>query len=115
MADEAALAVFARSDPEVRKLAGELIDRLSAEPATRVEPKGGSLHLCRRSAFAGLHPRKSALLANLRTAAPIESDRIRKAERVSANRFHNELLIEPRKGLDDELLGWFAQAAALAE
>jgi hypothetical protein len=115
MADEAAVAVFARSDPEVRALAGALIDRLSAEPGTRVEPKGGSVHLCRKSAFAGLHPRKSALLVNLRTRAPIESDRIRKVERVSAHRFHNELLIEPGQGLDDELLGWFAQAAALSE
>jgi hypothetical protein len=115
MAGEAAMAVFARSDPEVRRLAGALIDRLSADPQTRIEPKGASVHLCRKSAFAGLHPRKSALLVNLRTDAPIESDRIRKVERVSAHRFHNELLVAPGKGLDDELLGWFAEAAALAE
>jgi hypothetical protein len=114
MADAAALPPFARTDPPVRALAAALIDRIAAEPGVRIEPKGGSVHLCRKSAFAGLHPRKSALLVNLRTRAPIASSRIRKVERVSANRFHSELLVEPDQGLDDELIGWLSEAAALA-
>lgn len=83
-------------------------------PGTVVDPKGTCLHLNRRSAFAGLHPRKTALLLNLRSAAPIESPRIRKVERVSANRYHNETLLEADVQIDDELLGWIAAAHALA-
>ena len=114
MAEDPVARVFARSDPPVRDLAAQLLERMAAIEGTRIEPKNGSIHVCRKSAFAGLHPRKNAVLLNLRTAAPIESDRIRKVERVSANRFHNELLLESAADLDDELLGWIADAAALA-
>lgn len=98
----------------MRALVRALIERTSALPGTAVDPKGTCLHLNRRTAFAGLHPRKTALLLNLRSAAPIESPRIRKVERVSANRYHNELLIEADAQIDDELLGWIAAAHALA-
>ena len=71
-----------------------LVDRVQALPGVTVDPKGTCLHLNHRTAFAGLHPRKAALLLNLRSTAPIESNRIRKVERVSANRCHNEMLLE---------------------
>lgn len=106
--------IFARSEPHVRALATALIDRAETLPGVTVEPKGTCIHLNRKTAFAGLHPRKSALLLNLRTSAPIESGRIRKVEKVSANRYHNEMLIESAEGLDAELAGWIAQSHALA-
>lgn len=106
--------IFARSEPRVRALVSALIDRVRALPGVTADPKGTCIHLNRRTAFAGLHPRKAAVLLNLRTSAPIESGRIRKVERVSANRYHNELLLESEDGLDDELMGWIAGAHALA-
>jgi hypothetical protein len=57
---------------------------------------------------------RAALLLNLRTTAPIKSPRIRKVERVSANRFHNELLIDSVAAIDEELTDWIAEAHALA-
>jgi hypothetical protein len=112
--DAALDIVFARSAPEVRALVGTLIRRVRALPGVTVSPKGTCIHLDRRTAFAGLHPRKEALLLNLRSAAPIVSARVRKVERVSANRYHNELLIDSAASLDDELIGWIADAHALA-
>jgi uncharacterized protein DUF5655 len=106
--------VFARSDDDMRALAGELVRRLSADTTVRVEPKESSIHLCRKSAFAGLHPRKSAVLLNIRSARPIESDRVRKVEQVSANRFHSELLVQRSEQLDEELFSWLREAAELA-
>jgi len=114
VAEEAVDRVFARSEPQVRALAGALIRRLGQWQSVRVDAKGGSIHLCRKSAFAGLHPRRSALLLNLRTSEPIESGRVRRVERVSANRFHNELLLAAPEELDDELFAWLADACALA-
>jgi len=111
---EAIDRIFARSEPEVRALASMLIEGVAALPGVTVDPKGSCIHLNRRIAFAGLHPRKSAVLLNLRTAAPIESGRIRKVERVSANRFHNEMLVESGGEIDGELMGWIAEAHALA-
>lgn len=114
LADAAIERVFARSEPGVRALAEMLIRRALALPGTAIDPEGSCIHLNRRVAFAGLHPRKNALLLNLRSSQPIESARIRKVERVSANRYHNELLIESPDAIDDELIGWIAEAHGLA-
>jgi len=112
--DAAIERVFARSEPEVRALVRTLIEQALELPGAAVDPKGTCLHLNHQTAFAGLHPRKTALFLNLRTAAPIESPRVRRLERASANRFHNEMLIASAGEIDDELLGWIAGAHALA-
>ena len=114
MTGDAIERVFARSEPQVRAVVHALIERVRQLPDVAVDPKGTCLHLNRRTAFAGLHPRRSALLLNLRSSAPIESPRIRKVERVSANRCHNELLIESVEAIDGELMDWIAAAHALA-
>jgi hypothetical protein len=112
--DAAIDRVFARSEPEVRALARTLITRALALPGAAVDPKGTCLHLNHRIAFAGLHPRKRALFLNLRSSAPIDSPRIRRVERASANRYHNEMLVASPGEIDDELMGWIAAAHALA-
>jgi Domain of unknown function (DUF5655) len=114
MTDEAVDRVFARSEPHVRETARALISRVLALPGVTVDPKGTCIHLNRRTAFAGLHPRKSALLLNLRSSAPIASPRIRKIEQASAHRYHNELLLESADAIDEEVMGWVAEAHALA-
>src|SRR5437868_1191619 len=114
MAESAIDRVFARSEPHVRTLVQILIERAQRLPDVVVDPKGTCVHLNHRTACAGLHPRRNALLLNLRSKAPIESPRIRKVERVSANRCHNELLVESVDAIDDELMGWIAEAHALA-
>lgn len=114
MADDPVDRVFARSEPHVHIVVLALIERARRLPGVVVDPKGTCLHLNHRTAFAGLHPRRSALLLNLRSGAPIQSPRIRKAERVSANRWHNELLVESVDAIDDELMGWIAEAHGLA-
>jgi hypothetical protein len=50
----------------------------------------------------------------IRTAAPIESPRVRKLERVSAHRWHNELLLSAPAEVDDEVMGWLGEAYALS-
>ena len=112
--DDPVNRIFARSEPQVRETARALIAQALALPDVSVDPKGTCIHLNRRTAFAGLHPRKTALLLSLRSSAPIESGRIRKVERASANRYHNELLVDSADALDEELRGWIAEAHALA-
>lgn len=95
-------------------MARTLIAAAQELPDVVVDPKGTCLHLNRRVAFAGIHPRKTGVLLNLRTAAPIDSARMRKTERLSANRYNNETLIESPTALDAELRGWIAEAHSLA-
>lgn len=61
-------------------------------------------------AFLGVHPRATGLLLNIVTTTPIKSDRIRKAEQVSKNRCHNEIIIEHVDLIDDELIDWITLA-----
>ena len=114
MSDDPIERIFARSEPHVRETVRSLIARARALPDVTVDPKGTCIHLNRRTAFAGLHPRKSALLLNLRSSAPIESGRVRRVERASAHRYHNELLLESAAAIDEELMGWISEAHALA-
>ncbi len=64
-------------------------------------------------AFAGLHPRKGAVLVNIRLQSPLKSPRIRKVEQVSRNRCHCELLVSSVAEVDDQLIGWLEEASQL--
>jgi hypothetical protein len=78
------------------------------------DPKKTSIHLSHGSAFAGVHPRASTILLNIRTSEAIDSPRIRKMEQVSKNRFHNETLLTSPDDVDSELLTWLEHAYRLA-
>jgi hypothetical protein len=80
-----------------------------------VEIKKTSLHVVHGRAFLGIHPRKNGLLLNLVTAEPLQSKRLRKTEQVSANRWHNELLVTDELAVDDELRAWLKKAYMLTE
>jgi len=62
------------------------------------------------TAYLGLHPRKGGLLVNIRTERPIPSARVRKAEQVSKNRCHCEVILTDPSEVDEELLGWMEGA-----
>ena len=96
------------------KIYAALLKTVSKFGAVRAEEKKTSIHLCAKTGFAGVHPRKSAVLLNIRSDAPIKSKRIRKVEKVSANRFHNEMLLETPKDVDAEVTAWLKAAYGLS-
>jgi hypothetical protein len=109
----AAPGPFAERDPDVRSLYAALVRAARmASPGPVVEdPKKTCVHLNAGkdgSAFAGIYPRKAGLLVTIKSASPIKSPRIRKAERVSKSRCHCDLLIESAADIDDALLRWLA-------
>jgi hypothetical protein len=62
------------------------------------DPKKTSIHLMRRSAFAGIATREDALQLTIKSAADINSPRIVKREQASANRWHLEIRSRIRPG-----------------
>ena len=106
-------ALFAKSEPGEVAIYEAILKATKRFGAVAVEPKKTSIHLVAGSAFAGVHPRKSGILLNIRTTAPIRSPRIRKTEQVSANRCHNELLLSAPGDVDSELTEWLRCAYAL--
>lgn len=108
------MSLFAKSEPNVEKTYAAILKAVSKFGDVRAEEKKTSIHICAKNGFAGVHPRKSAILLNIRSATPIKSKRIRKVERVSANRFHNEMLLESPKDVDTEVMGWLKAAYVLS-
>ena len=78
------------------------------------DPKKTSIHLMRKSAFAGVATRKNALLLTIKMSADIRSRRIVKREQVSAHRWHLEIRLEEPSEVDRELTSWLADAMALS-
>jgi Domain of unknown function (DUF5655) len=92
-----------------------LVAQLGELGPFNVETKMTSLHITHGRAFLGVHPRKGALVLNLVLLGKLEDPRIRRSERVSANRWHNELLVTKVTELDEQLAGWIAEAYAATE
>ncbi len=106
-------ALFTGKDDVVRSIYDRLLEVLHTIGRFQEEPKKTSIHLVHTVGFAGVHPRKSFLLLNMRTDHPIESQRITKTEQVSNNRFHNEVKLASLSDVDEALLGWLKDAYQL--
>lgn len=78
-----------------------------------VEKKASSLHIVKQRAFLGVHPRAKGLLLNIVTEKPLRGAAIKKAEQVSANRYHNEVLLAATSDLSSNVKQWIAEAYRL--
>ena len=78
------------------------------------DPKQTSIHLTRKSAFAGVTTRKNALLLTIKLPADIRSPRIVKHQRASARRWYLDVRLESPQSVDRELKGWLKEAMALS-
>jgi hypothetical protein len=80
----------------------------------REEPKKTSIHLARRTAFAGVATRRASLILTLKSASNLESPRVRRREQASANRWHLEIELAAPADVDHELRQWLGAAYELA-
>jgi hypothetical protein len=71
-------ALFTGKDDVVRSTYDRLLEALHTVGPFQEEPKKTSLHLVHRVGFAGVHPRKSYLLLNLRTDLQLRANVSRK-------------------------------------
>lgn len=79
------------------------------------EPKKTSIHLVARSAFAGIAMRKNELVLTIKSAADIQSSRIRKREKISAGRWHLEVRLSDPGQVDAEIERWIGQAFEISK
>ncbi len=106
--------LFEGRAPVVESIYRRLLEVLAGLGPYEVEPKKKSIHLVNGSAFGGVHPRASSLLLNLRMSRALVGPRIRKAEQVSKNRWHNEIVVSSAAEIDAEVQGWLAEAYQLS-
>lgn len=88
------------------------MDKMSELDGWNLQENASSFHVARGRAFLGIHPRRGGILVNIVLTRELESPRIHRAERVSANRWHNELILRESAEIDAELFAWIREGYA---
>ena len=105
---------FENRVPEVKATYAAILKAAKKFGPVKEEAKKTSIHLVRKSAFAGVATRKTALILTLRSDSDISSARIAKREQASANRWHLETRLETPGQVDREIVTWLRKAYELA-
>jgi hypothetical protein len=105
---------FENRAPEVKATYQAILKAAQKFGPVKEEAKKTSIHLVRKSAFAGVATRKTALILTLKSDSDIASKRIAKREQASAHRWHLEVKLETPAQVDREILTWLKKAYELA-
>jgi hypothetical protein len=106
---------FVGKTGEVRAIYDRLVAMAESFGPVEQDPKKTSIHLNRRTAFAGVAVRKGHVVLTIKSDRPIDSPRVFKSEQTSAKRYHHEVRLSAEKDLDEELQGWLRAAYDLSE
>jgi len=106
---------FKNRAPEVEAIYAAILKAAKKFGPVKEEAKKTSIHLVRKSAFAGVATRKTALILTLKSDSDIASKRIAKREQASAHRWHLETRLEAPEQVDREIANWMKKAYELAE
>jgi hypothetical protein len=105
---------FAGRAPVVRAIYRKILSAAKANGPVVEDPKKTSIHLARKTAFAGVATRANALLLTVKSDREIESARIVRSEKTSANRWHLLVRLDAPTQVDAEIKAWLKHAFALA-
>lgn len=106
---------FADKPAEIRELYDRLVALVERFGPVEQDPKKTSIHLNRRTAFAGIAVRKAHLILTIKSDRPPSSPRIFKSQQTSASRWHHEVKLTTPKDLDAEMRQWLKAAYELSE
>lgn len=106
---------FERSSPSVPATYDAIVAEARRLGPVQEEPKKTSIHLARRTAFAGVAIQREALILTVKSQRDIRSKRVRKREQVSANRWHVEVRLTTPDDVDSQIIEWLRAAYAMAE
>jgi hypothetical protein len=101
---------FAGKAPHVRAIYDALLRASRAFGPFEQEPKKTSIHLARKSAFAGVATRKDAVILTIKAPSDIKDPRVIRHEQASANRWHLEVRLSEPKEVDRQLTQWLRAA-----
>jgi hypothetical protein len=105
---------FVGRSPAVLAIYRKILSAAKANGPVVEDPKKTSIHLARKTAFAGVATRNNALLLTVKSDRDIRSPRVEKRERTSANRWHLVVRLADPKDVDAEIKEWLKRAIALA-
>ncbi len=105
---------FANRPAELRAIYDRLVAAAEKLGPVGQDPKKTSIHLNRKTAFAGVAVRRDSLVLTLKADQPLDSPRVVKSEQTSARRFHHEVKLTRPADIDAELRGWLKAAYELS-
>ncbi|MFY9609180.1 MAG: DUF5655 domain-containing protein [Blastocatellia bacterium] len=105
---------FDKNEPAVRATYEQILKAARKLGPVRQEAKKTSIHLVRKTAFAGVATRRTTLILTLKSDSDLAGDRVIKREQVSANRWHLEVRLQTPDQVDRELNAWLKKAYELA-
>ena len=105
---------FTNKQPAVKASYDAIVKAAEQFGPVRQEAKKTSIHLVRKSAFAGVATRQSGLILTLKSNSDLKSKRVVRREQVSASRWHVEVKIESPQAVDAELKKWLKAAYELS-
>lgn len=105
---------FEKASPSVRAAYDAILKASRELGKVRESPKKTSIHLMRETTFAGVTVRREALILTLKSNGPIDSERVHKAERMSAKRYYNEIRVKSPREVNKELREWLAASYELS-
>lgn len=105
---------FENRAPEVKATYAAILKAAKQLGPVKEEAKKTSIHLVRKTAFAGVATRKTALILTLKSDTDVANTRIMKREQASANRWHLETKLETPEQVDREIVAWLQKAYELA-
>jgi len=107
-------AHFDNREPSVKETYKAIVQSARKFGPVIEDPKKTSIHLVRRTAFAGIATRKAGLILTLKSDANVASKRIARREQASANRWHLEIRLDAPDQVDKEIVAWLRKANELA-
>lgn len=97
---------FEGRSPVVREIYNTVLGVARAFGPFTEAAKKTSIHLDRRSAFAGVQTRKEALILTVKSPVDLVDDRIGKREHISANRWYFEIKLRSPDEIDPTIVDW---------
>ena len=106
---------FERAEPDVHATYEKIVKAARRFGPVVEDPKKTSIHLNRRTAFAGIATRKSALILTVKASSDIDDERIVKHQQTSASRWYLDVRLEKPRDVDASVVRWLEQSYILAE
>lgn len=106
---------FEGKSPLVRDVYNTIVAACREFGPVTEDPKKTSIHLNRKSAFAGVQTRRESLILTVKSTVDIADSRIARREQTSANRWHHEIKLHDPGEVDGQLLGWLRASYEMSD
>ena len=105
---------FENREPVVKDIYQAIIRTAKKFGPVKEDPKKTSIHLVRKTAFAGIATRKSGLVLTVKSDSNVLNKRIARREQASANRWHLEIKLDAPEQVDQEIAAWLEKSYQIA-